>query len=168
MPEAEPRIRLPEVCERVAAVMTRHPKVAVAYVFGSVARGDARADSDLDVGIVFAERHSGRTELLARLSGEISSATDIERVDVVDLEAQGPIFAHEVLLGGRRAHVGSEERRVDFESDTLVRAFDFRPTHEIATRGKVRALRRWLRERHDPRPDPVEAGRPTREPDPAG
>ena len=33
-------------------------------------------------------------------------------------------------------------RRVDFESDVFPRAFDFRPTYELATRGKVGALKR--------------------------
>lgn len=131
---------------QVASVMERHPEIAVAYVFGSRARGEERDDSDLDVGVVtYGERVE--TELLGRLATELAKATGIDAVDVVDLEAQGPIFAHRVLIEGRRAYVGSEERRVDFESDTMVRAFDFRPTYEIATRGKVAALRRWLRER---------------------
>ena len=135
-----------QVEARVAAVMERHPEVAVAYVFGSRARGEARDDSDLDVGVVtYGERIE--TDLIGRLATELATETGIDAVDVVDLEAQGPIFAHRVLLEGSRAYVGSEERRIDFESDTMVRAFDFRPTHEIATRGKVTALRRWLRQR---------------------
>lgn len=132
--------------DRVASVMERHPEIAVAYVFGSRARGEAREDSDLDVGGV-TRGEPIDAELLGCLATEIAKATGVEPVDVVDLEAQGPIFAHRVLLEGRRAYVGSEERRVDFESDTMVRAFDFRPTYELATRGKVAALRRWLRER---------------------
>lgn len=132
---------------QIASVMQHHAEIAVAYVFGSRARGEARDDSDLDVGVVSLGRGRIETELLGRLATELATATGIDAVDVIDLEAQGPIFAHGVLLEGRRAYVGSEERRVDFESDTMVRAFDFRPTHELATRGKVGALRRWLRER---------------------
>lgn len=77
-------------------------------------------------------------ELLGRLAAEVASATGIDRVDLVDLAARGPILAHRVLLEGRRVFVGSEQRRVDFVSDTLVRAFDFRPTYELVTRGKVK------------------------------
>jgi hypothetical protein len=68
---------------------------------------------------------------------------------VIDLEVQGPILGHRVLLEGRRIYVADEARRVDFESDTLVRAFDFRPTYELATRGKVAAMRRWRRQQRD-------------------
>lgn len=139
--------RREELRTSIAAVLARHPSIAVAYVFGSVARGQAREDSDLDVGVVF-ERGAAHDEaLLARLSTELAAATGVEPVDVIDLEAQGPIFAHGVLLDGFRVYVGSEARRVDFESETLARAFDFRPTYELATRGKVAALRRWLAER---------------------
>ena len=132
---------------QIASVMQHHPEIAVAYLFGSRARSEARLDSDLDVAVVSAGRGELSNELLGRLATELSKATGIDAVDVIDLEAQGPIFAHHVLLEGRRVHVGSEERRVDFESDTMVHAFDFRPTHELATRGKIGALRRWLRER---------------------
>jgi hypothetical protein len=65
----------------------------------------------------------------------------------VDLEAQGPIFCHRVLCEGRRLYEGDHQRRVDFESEVIVRAHDFRPTYDLATRGKPAALRRWLRQR---------------------
>ncbi len=140
----------------IAGVLARHSEVAAGYLFGSVARGDSRADSDLDVGVVYSQR-GDHDELTAALAHELALATGFERVDVVDLDAQGPIFAHRVLLEGRRVHESDRARRVDFESDTLVRAFDFRPTYEIATRGKIAALRRWLRDRYDIGTDPVEA-----------
>lgn len=44
---------------------------------------------------------------------------------------------------------GDRDRRIDFESETMVRAFDFWPTYELATRGKEQALRAWLAKRYD-------------------
>lgn len=151
--------RVKERCEGLTA---REPSVAAVYVFGSVARGTARPDSDLDVGVVFV-RGTGagtRDRIADALGVALGAATGIERVDVVDLEAQGPIFAHRVLCEGALAHEGDRARRVDFESDTVVRALDFRPTYELATRGKATALRRWLRERYDLRSGSVEARPP--------
>jgi hypothetical protein len=82
------------------------------------------------------------------LALELSRATGFERVDLVDLEAQGSIFSLRVLSDGLRAYEGDRERRIDFESDTISRALDFLPTYELATRDKPAALRRWLEERY--------------------
>lgn len=61
------------------------------------------------------------------------------------LEAQGPIFQHNVLREGIRVLDADRERRIDFEIDATVRAFDYRPTWEIAAREQVEGMRRWLR-----------------------
>jgi hypothetical protein len=58
---------------------------------------------------------------------------------------QGPLFGHNVLREGRRILETDRERRIDFESDTIVRAFDFRPTWELAAREQVGGMRRWLK-----------------------
>jgi hypothetical protein len=126
-----------------------HSEIAAVYLFGSVARGEAGAESDVDLGIVF--RRRGATardhhDLLGRLAYSLSRVLGHERIDLVVLEPQGPIFCHRVLLEGRCVYEADFDRRVDFESETLVRAFDFRPTWELATRGKVEGLRRWLKQ----------------------
>lgn len=145
-------------------VFARHPSVATAYVFGSVARGDDRPDSDLDIGVVHTSRTSDDHAALAlRLAHEISRASGFETVDLIDLEAQGPVFCHRVLCEGRRIYEGDRARRIDFESDTIVRALDFRPTYDLAIHDKPAMLRRWLRKRRDDvRPSPDEAGRTER------
>lgn len=151
---------LDALAAQLASILAGYPEIAAAYVFGSVARGEAREDGDLDLGIVYRDRGGAHGDIAARLASDAGRALGVEHVDVVDLETQGPIFAHRVLIEGRRVYEASRERRIDFESDTLVRAFDFRPTYEIATRGKIAAMRRWLRERYDLRADPVEARPP--------
>ncbi|MBI4956466.1 MAG: nucleotidyltransferase domain-containing protein [Myxococcales bacterium] len=147
------RVLDPDALRRVLApVFDRHVVVAAAWVFGSVARGRARPDSDLDIGVVFRDRHGSRRDrepTLAELACEIAAISGFEEVDAVDLEAQGPIFCLEVLRHGTALHEADRARRVDFVSDTIVGAHDFRPTYELATRGKVAALRRWLREHYD-------------------
>lgn len=37
-----------------------------------------------------------------------------------------------------------EERRVDFESDALVRYLDFKPTWDLAANEQIDGMRRWL------------------------
>lgn len=143
---------LDRLAQLLRPAFTARPEVAAAYVFGSIARGTARPDSDLDVGLVFMSQNDDartRFELIAQLADEIARRVGHERIDLVVLEPQGPIFCHRVLCDGRLIYEGDRNRRIDFESDTIVRALDFRPTWEIATRGKVAGLRQWLKERYD-------------------
>jgi uncharacterized protein len=136
--------------EAIRRVMEGVPEVAAAWLFGSVARGTARPDSDLDVGVVYRRRRGDDHRRLApSIAMELARATGIERIDVIELEAQGPIFAHRVLCDGQRVYEADRDRRVDFESDTMSRAFDFMPTYRIATADKPAVLRRWLEKRND-------------------
>jgi uncharacterized protein len=145
--------------ELLRDLFARHSEIAATYLFGSHARGEARPWSDLDLAVLFRRSvpRSVRDRLAAELIAEISRATGIEEIDLVDLEEQGPIFAHAVLCEGARLHEADHARRVDFESETVTRALDFRPTYEIATRGKATALRGWLRRRRDARSHPSQA-----------
>lgn len=137
------------IAAQVGDVLRRFPDVAAAWVFGSVARGRATSESDLDVGLVYRARRSDAHDRIATsIAIELSRVTGFATIDVIDLEAQGPIFAHHVLCEGLRAYEADRARRVDFESETIVRALDFMPTHVIATKGKPAALRRWLEERY--------------------
>lgn len=142
-----------------AASFARHPEIAVAYVFGSVARGEARADSDLDVGVVYHDAADAHDRIATTLAIDLARLTAMERIDVVDLATQGPIFAHRALVEGTCVYETDRARRADFESEVVVRAIDFRPTYELATRGKASALKRWLEERYDLRTGSDEARR---------
>ena len=75
------------------------PGLAAIYVFGSVARGDMRADSDLDLAFVA----DGVVPPLARYEAKLAveEALRID-VDLVDLSTASPILAREVMLEGRR------------------------------------------------------------------
>ena len=135
---------------RLHAVLARYPELAAAYLFGSTARGTAGPESDVDVGLVFKERGVGSREnfrLIADLASRLEAGTAPRPVDVVALEDQGAIFCHRVLLEGRRIFEGDRKRRIDFESDTIVRALDFRPTYDLAIGGRLAGLRRWLSQR---------------------
>ncbi|MBI4614539.1 MAG: nucleotidyltransferase domain-containing protein [Planctomycetes bacterium] len=133
---------------RSRAIFARYIEISAAYLFGSVARGEARPDSDIDFGLVLRGRGESALEhhrWIRELTCYLEGASGPRPVDVVVLEPQGPLFCHQVLLDGVLLYDADPERRIDFESETLVRAFDFGPTYEIAAHGWIESYRRWLR-----------------------
>ncbi len=133
--------------ERAGEIFARYPEIAAVYLFGSVARGEAGPESDLDIGILF--RKPGATaldhhRLLGDLASRLEAVSDGRPLDLAVLESQGWLFRHRVLLEGKLVYEADRDRRVSFEAQTYVRAFDFRPTYEIATRGRLAAIRRRL------------------------
>jgi hypothetical protein len=131
----------------IAKVMQRVPDVVAAWVFGSEARGEARPDSDLDVGVLVRGRNPSALDWYARLATIAALLEELvpgRMVDVVLLEPQGPIFCHRVLSEGRLVYDADPKRRVDFESATYVRYFDFLPTWKLAQKHAAEGIRRRL------------------------
>lgn len=84
--------------ERVAAALTNHPDIRVAIVFGSVARGDAGRDSDVDVAIQGTKAMDAQKKL--QLIGELAAATG-RPVDLVDLHTVGEPLLGQILKHGK-------------------------------------------------------------------
>lgn len=85
--------------EQLQRDLAADPRVRQAIVFGSVAAGRARADSDLDLAVdlgrpLAAEDHRSLVARLATLSGR--------PVDLVDLRTVGEPLLGQILRHGRR------------------------------------------------------------------
>lgn len=88
-----------------AAILSRLerliPGLAAVYVFGSVARGDARPLSDIDLAVVTATSPRPQELHAAREALELILGRD---VDLIDL-AEAPLpLARQILLEGRQVH----------------------------------------------------------------
>ena len=106
----------------------------LAVVFGSVAQGNARADSDLDIAVRYAAPLDAEQKLaLIRALGAASGRP----VDLIDLRTAGPIVARQALTRGRRLF-GTDTSFATQLSRTLIDYADFAPLIE-----------RTLRERRD-------------------
>lgn len=105
----------------------RSENVAAVYLFGSVARGDDRADSDVDVGVLFVDPPP-RTldgipmELEAALRARLGRPVDLLVLDRADLD-----LAHRVRLEGILVLEPRPERRVLWEVDSRRRFLDLQP-----------------------------------------
>lgn len=109
--------------DAIAAVLDRHPEIEMAIVFGSMASGHHRADSDLDLAV----RGPAVLDTAAKLAliTELAVATG-RAVDLVDLRRTGEPLLGQVLRYGRRLR-GSDEAYAELLYRHLLDATDFMP-----------------------------------------
>ncbi len=127
----------------IAAAVARHEAIAAAWLFGSLARGDATQTSDLDLAVLLARpRDSATGDDLAELSLALERWSPSRRVDIVVLGGQGPVFRHRVLSEGVLLVDRDPTLRRRFEARTTIDYLDWKPTHDIAMASTMAGLRR--------------------------
>ncbi len=114
--------------ERLRAffAVTSHDAVA-AWLFGSAARGTMRPDSDVDVGVLFAQAPA--STLAAQpfaLEDELTAVLG-RRVQLVALNAAPADLVHRVLRDGVLVFEGDRRARVRFEVKARNEYFDLLP-----------------------------------------
>jgi predicted nucleotidyltransferase len=126
----------------IGALVAGMPRVCAAWVFGSVGRGDATEQSDLDVAVLLEGQSSGQDEETLRgVSGQLERFSPSGRVDVIVLGRQGSVFRHRVLREGRLVVDRDPEARRAFETRTIIDYLDWKPTHDIAMASALDGLR---------------------------
>jgi predicted nucleotidyltransferase len=89
------------------------PELKTVIVFGSVARGEARADSDIDLAVIAPESWDGRADLQERVHARLGNSCDVLHFTTGDLTRdpadREPVVA-EILRDGV-ALIGSIPRR---------------------------------------------------------
>jgi len=121
----------------VEQVLAQHPDTELAYVFGSVARGEAGADSDLDLAVRMAEEPLDAKRKI-NLIEELASATR-RPVDLVDLRTVGEPLLGQVLSGERL--IGTPEQHAALMTRHLLDEADFMP---YVRRMQAERRARWM------------------------
>ncbi|MCZ7679731.1 MAG: nucleotidyltransferase domain-containing protein [Sandaracinaceae bacterium] len=104
-----------ELPSEIGRTIATNPRVAAAWVFGSVARGDAGAESDLDVAVLLrGPEEPDDVRSLYGLAAALERFSPSGLVDIVVLGRQGPVFRHRVLAEGALVYDGDPEARMDF------------------------------------------------------
>lgn len=114
--------------KKLAATLQRAPStVAAAYLFGSRARGDAAAGSDVDVAVLLTGADRGALlGPLSRLSGVLER--ELERtVDLIDMRVAPPDLVHRILRDGELVLDRIPDERVAFEVRSRNEYFDLLP-----------------------------------------
>ena len=119
--------RLESLVGELTAVASRQPeRIVCAWLFGSLARGDAGPLSDVDVGLLCADSLSreARWDLRIELAGHLARV-DGPHIDVVILNDAPPLLQDRVLRHGRLLFCHDDRVRVAFESRSLMEYLDF-------------------------------------------
>lgn len=86
---------------RALAPCLGHQPIAAAWLYGSLARGDARTDSDVDLGVLFAAHlRADRRRVLREIERAAGRALAGRELSVVDLEDAPLLLRHRVLRDG--------------------------------------------------------------------
>ena len=127
----------------VARCASKRREIAAAYVFGSVATGRTRNDSDVDVAVLLARPLPAGRRLPFRLElmADLGSALRRSDVEVVMLNDASPLLAHRVLSKGHLVFERSKSTRVRFHVRTASQYADLIPMYET----QIRYLKRHAR-----------------------
>lgn len=130
-----------DVCQDIGAALADHSEIAVAWLFGSVARGTASELSDIDVGVLLANGPPNLLRYRARLSEELSRAALGIPVQVVLLDEVSPAVAARAVRQGQLLLCNDPAARVRLEVRSLLRDFDTAHLRQLHDRVLAKAIR---------------------------
>ena len=115
------------VCEALAEYYRGDTAVAAVYLFGSVATGGAKADSDIDVGVLY--RHAPPATLLGQpYEHEAALAKQLGRpVQIIVMNSAPSDLVHRVVRDGVLVSQADPSARVAFEVRARGAYFDMIP-----------------------------------------
>lgn len=125
--------------ERLIQAGTGLPAVRMLVLFGSAARGNVRADSDVDMAVLLDEE-----EDTSRLRVEIEAALGRaagRNVDVVYLLDAPPQLRFEVARDGRLLLERVPHTWADFRARAMIDWWDWAPTARLIHAAAVKRLR---------------------------
>lgn len=116
-------LTLDRIRDLVSRVATPDPRILAVYLFGSRAKREERADSDVDLAVLFREPQKLRE--LVRLEARFEDALRT-RVDLVDAGKASAFLALEAI-SGERLYCADSTRCDEFDLYVLRRAGDLAP-----------------------------------------
>jgi predicted nucleotidyltransferase len=122
-----------ELVETIRGVLRRSGNVVLGYLFGSRARGEAGALSDVDVAVLLSE-DANRETVSGQLMDALARALRTDRIDLVLLEQAPTPLRYRIVREGKLLQCADEEARVRFVTDTVMSYLDFKPLRDRAFR----------------------------------
>jgi predicted nucleotidyltransferase len=113
---------------REAVAQADEPGLVAAWLFGSRARGDARADSDADIALLYSTPPAATLEALPEAVASAVEGALHADADVVVLNTVSPDLIHRVLRDGVLLMDRDPAQRIRFEVRARNEYFDLLPT----------------------------------------
>lgn len=126
--------------------LQRDERISAAFLFGSAARDALRPDSDLDVGVIYADAATSRAaeRALRETLGRLGTAAGRD-VHVVELERAGPTLRFQVFRRGRVLFDRDPRRTARLIEKTMRERFDWEYARSVIDA----AMAKWA-EKHAP------------------
>jgi uncharacterized protein len=107
--------------KQITQVLERHPVIGIALLFGSLAKGTAHHDSDLDLAV--GADHTLSVDETMELIADLATVLGCP-VDLIDLSTVGEPLLGQIISSGRRI-VGSDTRYAELLLKHLYNEEDF-------------------------------------------
>ena len=122
--------------------LASQPDVVAAYIFGSVAQGRARPQSDVDIAVLLSADLDEET----RFDRRLRLGWEVERLighqtDLVVLNDAPPLLQHQVLKHGRLIFERDRAARVEFEVRAGQIYADLKPMYDFHTRDLLQKIK---------------------------
>lgn len=125
-----------ELVARLREFLRGQPGVALAYLFGSAARGTTGPLSDVDVAVKFIDWSPDGFAARLRMHDALCRHLGSDRIDLVDLDEASPVLRYNVIRDGIVLQ-GDNDVRIPFEVRAMAEYFDthaLRAPHDAALR----------------------------------
>jgi uncharacterized protein len=122
-----PGVNLPAI----SAVLARQDDVVAAYLFGSLARGQAGPLSDIDIAVLLTPELGEQAAVERQLDLMVAlDDLDPREMQVTLLNHAPPVLAYQVVGDGILFYERSRPQRIHFEVRAMQRYFDVQPMLE--------------------------------------
>ncbi len=115
--------------ESIIKVLENERDILFAYLFGSYAKGTQNEKSDIDIAVYLIDEEILEKDPLytSRLAIRIENILDKKKVDVRILNGSTLRFRNQVLMHGKLLFSKDEKKRIEFETSSLAKYYDFKP-----------------------------------------
>ncbi|HDH04850.1 MAG TPA: nucleotidyltransferase domain-containing protein [Nitrospirae bacterium] len=130
--------------KRIVGYFKGRKEVSALYLFGSLANGGARRESDIDLAVLIDEKLMEKKSF-NRLKNDYyqaSPAFSLRSVDIVILNTASLPLRHRILKTGKILFDRNRKFRVDFTTKSIIRYLDFKPIEDIFRKAVADRFRR--------------------------